>query len=141
MDELQGKKIYNDLVDEEYELDQPEEVIEEQKIFNQHIDGEVKVSDSSNNYIPTPRDDNQIEENFQNNEYQQFEQSQSLKESQKVTDFKPKLSDDVDEDVKQLYKYVYSYQPKDSKINIMYVPFIPDYMPTVGEVDGFIKVN
>lgn len=32
--DIEGKKIYNDFVDEEYELNQPEEIIEEQKIFN-----------------------------------------------------------------------------------------------------------
>ncbi len=29
---LQGKKIYNDVIDEAYELENPEELIEEKKI-------------------------------------------------------------------------------------------------------------
>ena len=51
---LQSKKVYNDIIDEEYELEEAEEVIEEKNIKNQIVDAEIEVSDDSANYIPTP---------------------------------------------------------------------------------------
>jgi len=52
--ELKGEKVYNDIIDEAYELSSPEQVIEEKDIKNQMIDAEIPVSDDSQNYIPTP---------------------------------------------------------------------------------------
>lgn len=53
-DNIQGKAIYNDIIDEVYELEEGEDMIEERQIKNQLIDGEVNVSDDSENYIQTP---------------------------------------------------------------------------------------
>lgn len=52
--ELEGKPIYNQMIDEEYELEEGEDVIEERELKNQIMDGEVNVSDDSQNYLPTP---------------------------------------------------------------------------------------
>lgn len=46
-DNLEGKEIYNNIVDEEYVLEEGEDVIEEKKIQNQMVDGEIEVSDDS----------------------------------------------------------------------------------------------
>ena len=55
---LETRKIYNDVIDEAYELEEDDnEVLEEKKIKNELIDGEINVSDDSENYIPTPRED------------------------------------------------------------------------------------
>lgn len=51
---LPGRKIYNDVVDEAYELEDAEEVIEEKALKNQLMDGEVEVSDDSQNYVHSP---------------------------------------------------------------------------------------
>ena len=55
---LEGKKIYNDVIDEAYELEDAEDVLEEKSIRNQLVDMEVDVSNDSHNYVPTPRNDN-----------------------------------------------------------------------------------
>lgn len=54
MQNLEGKAIYNQIVDEEYELEEGEDLIEEKELKNQIMDGEVNVSDDSQNYLPTP---------------------------------------------------------------------------------------
>ena len=57
-EKIQGKAVYNDVIDEVYELEDAEELIEERRIKNQLVDGEVNVSDDSQNYIQTPREGN-----------------------------------------------------------------------------------
>ena len=61
---LEARKVYNDVIDEAYEFEEDNEVIEEKKIENDLIDGEINVSDDSQNYIPTPRED---DEDYENN--------------------------------------------------------------------------
>ncbi len=61
---MAGWKIYNDVVDEAYELEEAEEMIEEKALKNQLMDGEVEVSDDSQNYVHSP----QNEENDQEDE-------------------------------------------------------------------------
>ena len=58
---LETRKIYNDVIDEAYELEEEDDndILEEKKIENDMIDGEVNVSDDSENYIPTPREDDE----------------------------------------------------------------------------------
>lgn len=51
---MAGWKIYNDVVDEAYELEEAEEMIEEKVLKNQLMDGEVEVSDDSQNYVRSP---------------------------------------------------------------------------------------
>ena len=53
---LETRKVYNDVIDEAYELEE-DEILEERKIENDTVDGEINVSDDSENYIPTPRED------------------------------------------------------------------------------------
>lgn len=59
---LPGRKIYNDVVDEAYELEDAEEVIEEKALKNQLMDGEVEVSDDSQNYVHSPQNEPENEE-------------------------------------------------------------------------------
>lgn len=63
---LNHHKIYNDVVDEAYELEEGEDVIEERQIKNQLIDGEVVVSDDSQNYVQTPPNEEDMENDYQN---------------------------------------------------------------------------
>jgi hypothetical protein len=59
---LETRKIYNDVIDEAYELEEDDnEIIEEKKIENDMVDGEVNVSDDSENYIPTPREEDDLD--------------------------------------------------------------------------------
>ncbi len=63
---LNHHKIYNDVVDEAYELEEAEDLIEERQIKNQLIDGEVVVSDDSQNYVQTPPNEEDMENDYQN---------------------------------------------------------------------------
>ena len=46
----------------------------------------------------------------------------------------------VSPDVQELFGYIQRYSPKDAEIPAPLKPFVPDYVPAVGDVDEFIKV-
>ena len=59
---LEARKVYNDVIDEVYEMEDEPEVPDEHQIKNDVIDEEIQVSDDSENYIPTPRDEEDYED-------------------------------------------------------------------------------
>eukprot|EP01086_Lenisia_limosa_P009560 TRINITY_DN33054_c0_g1_i1.p1 TRINITY_DN33054_c0_g1~~TRINITY_DN33054_c0_g1_i1.p1 ORF type:complete len:375 (-),score=71.77 TRINITY_DN33054_c0_g1_i1:88-1212(-) len=46
----------------------------------------------------------------------------------------------VDEEVRDLFMHIGRYQPQSVSIEIRQRPFIPEYIPAVGECDGFLKI-
>ena len=46
----------------------------------------------------------------------------------------------VSQDMKELFEYIGRYSPLDIPLETKLVPFIPDLIPAVGELDPFIKV-
>jgi hypothetical protein len=46
----------------------------------------------------------------------------------------------VDADVRQLFQFINDYEPMDVELDVALKPFIPDYIPSVGDLDAFIKV-
>lgn len=146
-DTIKGKQVFNDIIDEAYELEDGEEVYEERKIMNQLVDGEVNVSDDSQNYIPTPRDDDDI---HPSNQIQNFEDHLNLNNSQKIdqktflmneSKIKEELKDlNLDSETLDIFKYITAFVPISIEIETKLKPFIPDFIPAVGEVDAFLKI-
>lgn len=46
----------------------------------------------------------------------------------------------VDKDVKELFEYISRFKPQNIELETQFRPFIPDYIPAVGEVDAFLKM-
>ncbi|XP_050422937.1 intraflagellar transport protein 46 homolog isoform X2 [Adelges cooleyi] len=46
----------------------------------------------------------------------------------------------LSQDIKDVFKYITMYYPQKTKIEHKLQPFIPDYLPAVGDADAFIKV-
>lgn len=46
----------------------------------------------------------------------------------------------VDKDVKELFEYIGRFKPQNIELESNFKPFIPDYIPAVGEVDAFLKM-
>mmetsp|Transcript_76180 Transcript_76180/g.204522 ORF Transcript_76180/g.204522 Transcript_76180/m.204522 type:complete len:296 (-) Transcript_76180:298-1185(-) len=46
----------------------------------------------------------------------------------------------VSQDIKELFQYIARYKPQTVEIETKLKPFIPDYVPTVGEIDPFLKL-
>ena len=44
-------------------------------------------------------------------------------------------------DVKELFEYIQRYKPQKVDLETKIKPFIPDYIPAVGEVDAFLKMS
>jgi len=47
---------------------------------------------------------------------------------------------DVPADVRDLFQYITRFKPQEPELETILKPFIPDYIPTVGEMDAFLKV-
>ena len=43
-------------------------------------------------------------------------------------------------EVKELFEYIARYKPQKIDLETKLKPFIPDYVPAVGEVDAFLKM-
>ena len=44
-------------------------------------------------------------------------------------------------EIKELFDYIARYKPQKIDLDTKLKPFIPDYIPAVGEVDAFLKMN
>ena len=47
----------------------------------------------------------------------------------------------VSQDVKELFEYIQRYKPQKLDLDTKLKPFIPDYVPAVGEVDACLKMQ
>lgn len=146
---IQGKAVYNDVIDEVYELEDAEELIEERKIKNQLVDGEVNVSDDSQNYIQTPRE-NQSEVTPSReigrfnadigavNEDDTFRKTMQYKSTSQIQEDLKDLN--LDSETLEIFKYITAFVPQTVELETTLKPFIPEFVPAVGEVDAFLKV-
>jgi len=46
----------------------------------------------------------------------------------------------VSEEVKDLFSYIGRYKPHTIELDTRLKPFIPEYIPAVGDIDEFLKV-
>ena len=46
----------------------------------------------------------------------------------------------ISTEVKNLFQHITNYQPQTVDIITIFKPFIPEYIPAVGEVDAFLKI-
>ena len=47
----------------------------------------------------------------------------------------------VASEVKELFEYIQRFKPQKIDLETKIKPFIPDFVPAVGEVDSFLKMN
>lgn len=47
----------------------------------------------------------------------------------------------VSEEVQDVFQYILQYKPEVLQLETPLKPFIPDYVPAVGDIDEFIKVR
>ena len=129
--ELKGKEVKNELVDEVYEIEESDnDILRNKEIKNQHYDEEISFSEGNNNNIPSPRDD---DDNYNNENIKTEENNENLFDhSVFKTMFK-------DPEIISLYKHLKNFTPKHIAVEPTLKPFIPEYIPAVGEVDGYIK--
>lgn len=46
----------------------------------------------------------------------------------------------VSTEVRELFQYIERYKPQEVELNTMLRCFVPEYIPAIGEMDGFIKI-
>ena len=47
----------------------------------------------------------------------------------------------VSQEIKELFAHVMRYTPQTIDLETRFKPFIPEYIPAVGDIDAFIKVR
>ena len=47
----------------------------------------------------------------------------------------------VNNDIKDLFQYITRYTPQNITLEARMRPFIPDYVPAIGDIDAFLKVR
>ena len=55
--------------------------------------------------------------------------------------FRPMESKGLEEDMKRILEYISRYAPQEYDLNPELKPFIPDLIPTIGDIDAFIKIE
>ena len=46
----------------------------------------------------------------------------------------------VAKELKELFQHIRRYTPQNIELDLKLKPFIPDYIPAIGDIDAFIKV-
>jgi intraflagellar transport protein 46 len=46
----------------------------------------------------------------------------------------------VSAEIKDVFKLIERYQPQNIELDFKLKPFIPDYIPSIGDIDAFLKV-
>ncbi|XP_060525830.1 intraflagellar transport protein 46 homolog isoform X2 [Cylas formicarius] len=56
--------------------------------------------------------------------------------------YDPKMYDDliVDDDVRAVFQYIVKYTPQHLNIEYKFKPFVPEFLPAVGDIDAFLKI-
>ena len=47
----------------------------------------------------------------------------------------------VSSEIQDIFKLIERYQPQTIELDFKLKPFIPDYIPSIGDIDAFLKVN
>lgn len=71
------------------------------------------------------------------------EEEEEEMEEEKYPVYDPKEFEnlDVDDEMRRVFSFIGLYTPPVLELEFELKPFIPDYMPAVGDVDPFIKVS
>ncbi|KAG4079329.1 hypothetical protein HA402_008021 [Bradysia odoriphaga] len=57
-----------------------------------------------------------------------------------ITDHKEWDKLDVPTDIREIFQYILRYSPQKVEIDYVLQPFIPEFIPSVGDIDAFLKV-
>lgn len=110
-----------------------------EKVENQPFDEAVEINDSEE--LDSDEDEEPMMQNQQNmagqNE-QYYDEAPPPAGAYNPADYK---NLNVDDDVRELFDYIGRYKPQHIDLETKFKPFIPDYIPAVGEVDAFLKMK
>ena len=80
--------------------------------------------------------DPNFEENFNNEE--RSEDNLSVFDINKINEELKDLN--LEPEVKEIFNYLTDYHPYSEPLETKLKPFIPEYIPAVGEVEAFLKI-
>ena len=90
-------------------------------------------------------DEEEEEEDSQESESEEDEEADGPNEIQRniVGGYDPAEYDHlkVSPEVKELFGYITRYTPQTIQLDYKLLPFVPDYIPAIGDIDAFLKVT
>lgn len=112
-----AKKVENQPHDVEFELDDSEEIDSEED-----PDQAAERADGATSAVNAEED---------------YEPMEPIPGGYNAADYK---NLNVSAEVKELFEYIGRFKPQRIDLETTFRPFVPEYMPNVGEVDAFIKM-
>merc|ERR1712168_188183 len=99
-------------------------------------------------YTPSPRqqgtsnlhNQSESEEDDDEDESEGDESGDDLEATMPKYDPKEFENLDVNDDIKHVFELITAYQPQTVEIETRLYPFVPDFIPSVGDIDPFIKI-
>lgn len=90
-------------------------------------------------------DDDEEEEDSQESDSEEDEEADGPNEIQRsiVGGYDPAEYDHlkVSAEVKELFSYITRYTPQTIQLDFKLLPFVPEYIPAIGDIDAFLKVT
>jgi len=139
--------VDNNYYDEEIEVSE----VESSKISNYHGDSPPThpISDSEEEYVYSDEEDDAHVTLGNTKDIDYLEKydikskyMDNLSENDNIEDYSKKyeLIENFNDELKELFSYIDQYKPMELKLDTELKPFIPDYIPAVGDIDAFIKI-
>ncbi|KAF7993092.1 hypothetical protein HCN44_005873 [Aphidius gifuensis] len=122
------KTLSNEQSDDHFEINSPREKSEYQR----------KLSGPDSSYEKPVK----IESDLSDSEETDDDDIQGSSIKKPIELYNPKDFEDleVSAEVKELFQNITRYTPQKIELNYKLAPHIPDYIPAVGDIDGFLKI-
>mmetsp|Transcript_12940 Transcript_12940/g.17031 ORF Transcript_12940/g.17031 Transcript_12940/m.17031 type:complete len:386 (+) Transcript_12940:271-1428(+) len=135
-----GKVVKNEMHDEEFEVSASMDAsqLEVQRA------SQVPSNNSQRSVKQVPQMKKHVEEGSDDESSSSSEEEEEESSAVKIEgayDPSEYLSLNVGADVQELFQYITRYKPQDPELETVIKPFIPDFIPSVGEMDTFLKVG
>lgn len=122
--DLNTKKVENDQFDEAIEIDDSNEIESDDDENEEAADGVGKMTQANQAKAATGAE-----------EEDDGEELPGQYNAANYADL------NVSAEVKELFEYIGRYKPQKINLDTTFRPFIPEYIPCVGEVDAFLKMS
>jgi len=110
-------------------------------------DEEYKIDDGDETsqvdlYTPSPRGQLKKDQESEQEELSSDEDEEEEEDEEIVQKYDPKDFEhlEVNDDIKHMFELISQYHPQKVDIETKLIPFIPEFIPAVGDIDAFIKI-
>lgn len=108
-------------------------------------DDDVLLEGFEDGDVATTKSDDKNSEPVENEDQEAENSDDEIKSNEKTED-NPEESEQLDEDqqpdeIKELFPHITKFRPQVLELECKWKPFLPDFVPAVGDIDAFVKVE